>query len=190
MAALHLKEEETKAQMAALDMKTRELEARLQETTDFTVRLSRLVVKVVKGYMQQSQEPSFIKFLLTAVLFGSRADVSGASHDPDVPPGGSGPGGPSSISTSNVSCWLDSTLRDTSPPSSPVGPPTPDSKVSFGEGNSFWTVVSPLSSLGEVEEGCHNGLLVFGGGAGDHGSIQGVGRGTGPVSDNSVPQFT
>ena len=41
MAALHLKEEEVKAQMAALDEKTRELEARLQETKDFTVRLSR-----------------------------------------------------------------------------------------------------------------------------------------------------
>ena len=49
MAALHLKEEEMKAQMAALDLKTRELEARLQETKDFTVRLSRLVVKVVEG---------------------------------------------------------------------------------------------------------------------------------------------
>ena len=35
-----------KAQMATLEGKTRELEARLQETKDFTVRLSRLVVKL------------------------------------------------------------------------------------------------------------------------------------------------
>ena len=68
MAALHLKEEEMKVQMAALDAKTRELESRLQETKDFTVRLSRLVVRVVEGFMQQSQELLFIKFLLTAVL--------------------------------------------------------------------------------------------------------------------------
>ena len=115
MVSLHLKEEEMKAQMAALDMKTRELEARLQETKDFTVRLSRLVVKVVEGYMQQFQELSFIKFLLTAVLFGSGGDVSGALHGPDVPPRGSGSGGPSSITTSTVSHWLDSALGDTSP---------------------------------------------------------------------------
>ena len=35
MAALHLKEEEMKVQMAALELKTRELESRLQETKDF-----------------------------------------------------------------------------------------------------------------------------------------------------------
>ena len=190
MAALHLKEEEMKAQMAALDAKTRELEACLQETKDFTVRLSRLVVKVVEGFMQQSQELSFIKFLLTAVLFGSGGDVPGASHSPDVPPGGSGPGGPSSISTSNISRWLDSTLRDTSPPSFPIRPPTPDSEVLFSEGHLFWTVVLPLSSLGEVEEGHHSRLLVLGGGAGDHGGVLGFGGGVGVVQDNHIPQFT
>ena len=167
MVALHLKEEEMKAQMATLDMKTRELEACLQEMKDFTVRLSRLVVKVVEGYMQQSQELSFIKFLLTAILFRSKGNASGASHGPDVPPGGSGPGGPPSVTTSAVSRWLDSALGDTSPLSSPIGPTTPNSKVPFGEGNLFWTVVSPLSSLGEIEEGHHSGLLGLGGRAGD-----------------------
>ena len=188
MVVLHLKEE-MKAQMATLDAKTRELEARLQETKDFTMRLSRLVVKVVEGYMQQSQELSFIKFLLTAVLFRSGGDVPGALYGPDVPPGGPGPGGPTSISTSDVSRWLDSTLRDTSPPSSPVRPPTPDSEVSFGAGNSYWTAVSPLSSLGEVEEGHRSGLLVFGGGSGDHGGVQGIGGGVGTVLDNGISQF-
>ena len=189
MAALHLKEEEMKVQMTALDAKTRELEAHLQEMKDFTVRLSRLVVKVVEDFMQQSQELSFIKFLLTAVLFRSGGNVPGALYGPDVPPGGSGSGGPPSISTSDISRWLDSTLRDTSPPSSPVRPPMPDSKVSFSEGNSYWTAVSPLSSLGEVEEGCHSRLLIFGGGAGDHGSIQGIGGGVVFVPDNNIPQL-
>ena len=190
MAALHLREEEMKAQMAALEEKARELESCLQETKDFTVRLSRLVVKVVEGYMQQSQELSFIKFLLTAVLFGARGDVPGASHGPDVPPGGSGPGSPPSITTSAVSCWLDSALGNTSPPSSPIGPTTPDSEVSFGEANSFWTAVLPISSLGEIEEGHHSRLLGIGGRTGDHGGIQGIGRGVGLVPDNGVSQFT
>ena len=188
MAALHLKEEEMKAQMATLEEKTRELEARLQETKDFTVRLSRLVVKVVEGFLQQSQELSFIKFLLTAVLFGSGGNVPGASNGPDVPLGGTGPGGPSSITTSAVSRWLDSALRDTSPPSSPIGPTMPNSEVSFGEGNSFWTAMSPLSSFGEIEEGCHSGLLGIGSGSGDHGSIKSVGGGVIIVQDNRVSQ--
>ena len=88
----------------------------LQETKDFTVRLSRLVVKVVEGYLQHSQELLFIKFLLNAGLFGTGDNVSGASHGLDVPPGGSGPEGPSSITTSAISHWLDSALGDTSPP--------------------------------------------------------------------------
>ena len=190
MAALHLKEEEMKAQMAALEEKTRELETCLQEMKDFTVRLSRLVVKVVEGYMQQSQELLFIKFLLTAVLFGAGGDVPGALHGPDVPPGGSGPGGPPSITTSTVSRWLDSALGDTSPPSSPIGPAMPNSKVSLGEGNSFWTAVSSLLSLGEIEEGRHSGLLGVGVGAGDHGGLQGIGGGVGIVPGNGISQFT
>ena len=75
MAALHLREEEVKAQMAALEEKTRELESRLQETKDFSVRLSRLVVRVIEGFLQQSQELSFIKFLLTAVILGAGSDA-------------------------------------------------------------------------------------------------------------------
>ena len=153
------------------------------------MRLSRLVVRVVEGFMQQSQELSFIKFLLTAVLFGAGGDVSGASNGPDVPPGGSGPGGPPSITTSAVSRWLESALRNTSPPSSPVRPATPNSKVSFGEGNSFWTAMSPLSSLGEIEEGHHSGLLGVGGRAGDHGGVQSIGGGVGFVPDNGISQF-
>ena len=87
MAALHLKEEEMKAQITTLEAKTRELEFSLQEAKDFSVRLSRLVVRIIEGFLQQSQELSFIKFILTAVLLGSGGDVPGASHGPDVPPG-------------------------------------------------------------------------------------------------------
>ena len=116
MAALHLREEEVKARMAALEEKTRELESRLQETKDFTVRLSRLVVRVVEGFLQQSQELSFIKFILTAILLGAGGDVSGALNGPDVPPGGPGSGGPPSITTSAISRWLESAFGDSSPP--------------------------------------------------------------------------
>ena len=49
--------------------------------------------------------------------------------------------------------------------------------------------MSPLLSLGEVEEGRHSGLLGIGGRAGDHGGVQGVGGGVGVVQDNGVPQF-
>ena len=189
MAALHLKEEEMKAQITALDTKTRELGFSLQEAKDFSVRLSRLVVRVVEGFMQQSQELSFIKFILTAVLLGAGSDVPGSSPGPDVPPGGPGSGGPSSPSTSAVSRWLESAFRDSSPPSSPVGPPTPNSEVSFGEGNSFWTAMSPLSALGEVEEGRHSGLLGVGDGAGDIGGIPDIGRGVELLQDIRLPQF-
>ena len=191
MAAMHLKEEEVKAQMAALEEKTRELEFRLQEVKDFSVRLSRLVVWVIEGFLQQAQELSFIKFILTAVLLGSGGDVSGASNGPDVPPGGPGSGGPPSVTTSAVSRWLESSFRNaSSPPSSPIGPPTLNSEILFGEGNSFWTALSPLSSLGEIEEGRHSGFLGVGGRAGDNGGFQGIGGGIGLVPDNSIPQFS
>ena len=49
--------------------------------------------------------------------------------------------------------------------------------------------VSPLLSLGEIEEGRHSGLLGIGGGAGDNGGVQGIGRGIGVVQDNDIPQF-
>ena len=58
MAVLHLKEEEVKAQMAALSEKHRELDLCLQEMKDFTLRLSRLVVKVVECFLQLSQKYS------------------------------------------------------------------------------------------------------------------------------------
>ena len=80
-------------------------------------------------------------------------------------------------------------LETPPPPSSPIRPPTPDSEVSFSEEHSLWTVVSPLLSLGEVEESHHSGLLVLGGGSGDHGGIQGFGGGAGIILDNHIPQF-
>ena len=95
MAALHNGEEEIGVQMAALSLKERELDSCLVETRQFSERLSRLVLRVVRGFMQQTQELSLIKFLLTAVLFGAGRDSgSGASDGPDVPLGRSGSGGP------------------------------------------------------------------------------------------------
>ena len=70
-AALHLREEEIGVQMAALSLKERELDSRLVETRQFSERLSQLVIRVVQGFMQQTQEVSLIKFLLSAVLFGA-----------------------------------------------------------------------------------------------------------------------
>ena len=71
MAALHLKEEEIGAQMATLSLKERELDAHLVESREFSERLSWLVLRVIQGFLQQTQELSVIKFLLSAVLFGS-----------------------------------------------------------------------------------------------------------------------
>ena len=87
MAALHLREEEIGVQMAALSLKERELDSRLVETRQFSERLSWLVVRVVQGFLQQTQEVSFIKFLLSAVLFGAgRSSGPGGPDGPDVPP--------------------------------------------------------------------------------------------------------
>ena len=61
MAALHLRDEEIGVQMAALSLKERELDSRLEETREFSERLSRLVVRVVQGFLQQTQEVSLIK---------------------------------------------------------------------------------------------------------------------------------
>ena len=73
--------------MAALSLKERELDSRLVETRQFSERLSRLVIRVICGFMQQTQELSLIKFLLTAILFGAGRDPgSGGSDGPDVPP--------------------------------------------------------------------------------------------------------
>jgi hypothetical protein len=46
--------EEMAAQMAALSLKERELDARLEETKDFSSRLSRLVLHLIRGFMDQS----------------------------------------------------------------------------------------------------------------------------------------
>ena len=86
MAALHLREE-IGVQMATLSLKERELDARPVETRQFSERLSRLVVCVVQGFMQQTQEVSFIKFVLSAILFGAgRSSGSSGPDGPDVPP--------------------------------------------------------------------------------------------------------
>src|SRR6202042_959307 len=108
---------------------------------------------------------------------------------PSGPPGGPGSGGPSSPTTSAVSRWLESAFRDSSPPSSPIGPTTPNSEISFGEGNSFWTAMSPLSALGEVEEGRHSGLLGVGDGAGNLGGVQDIGGGVELLQNIGVSQF-
>ena len=77
IAAIHLKEE-LSVQMNALSLKERELDSCLVETRQFSERLSRLVVKVIHSFMQQTQEVSVIKFLLSAILFGAgRSPVSG-----------------------------------------------------------------------------------------------------------------
>jgi hypothetical protein len=89
MAALHLKEEEIGVQMATLSLKERELDSCLIETREFTERLSQLVVRVVQGFMQQTQELSLIKFLLSTVLFrAGRRPGSGGSNELHVPPRG------------------------------------------------------------------------------------------------------
>ena len=87
MAAINLKEEEISSLMAGLALKERELESCLVETRQFSERLSRLVIRVIRGFMQQTQEISLIKFLLSAVLFGAgRSPGTGGSDDPGVPP--------------------------------------------------------------------------------------------------------
>ena len=133
MAALHLREEEMGVQMAALSLKERELDSRLVETREFSERLSRLVIRVVRGFMQQTQEVSFIKFLLSAVLFGAgRSPGSGGPDGPDDPSSGPGSGGPPSPSTSVVSRWLGSAFGS---------PPTPPSCQTFA----FFIVQERLS---------------------------------------------
>ena len=87
MAALHLKEEEIGVQMATLSLKVRELDSRLVETREFSERLSRLVIRVVRGFMQQTQEVSLIKFLLSAILFGAGRDSGHWGRTPIYPLG-------------------------------------------------------------------------------------------------------
>ena len=87
MVRFRVKEEDIGTQMAALSLKERELNARLAESRKFSERLSWLVLCTVRGFLQQTQELSVIKFLLSAILFGSgRSPGSGGSNGPDVPP--------------------------------------------------------------------------------------------------------
>ena len=86
MVRLKVKEEDIGTQMAALSLKERELDTHLVESREFSERLSRLVLRVVRGFLQQTQELSVIKFLLSAILFGSgRSPGTGGSNGPDVP---------------------------------------------------------------------------------------------------------
>ena len=159
MAALHLKEEEIGAQMAALSLKERELDVCLVETRQFSERLSRLVIQVVCGFMQQTQELSLIKFLLSAVLFGAgRSSGTGGADDSDVPPGGPGSGGPPSPSISVVSRWLDSAFRGSPTPSSSSGPHTPFTEVLTSEVHSFGTAVSTFQEVEAVEAAGDRGV--------------------------------
>ena len=90
MARLRAKEEDISAQMAALSLKGRELDAHLVESREFSERLSRLVLHVIQDFMQQTQELSVIKFILSAILFGSgRFPGTGGSDGPDDPLQGS-----------------------------------------------------------------------------------------------------
>ena len=190
IAAIHLKEEELGVQMAALSLKERELDSRLVETREFSERLSRLVIRVVRGFMQQTQELSLVKFLLTAVLFGAGRDSgSGASDGPDVPPGRFGSGGPTSPSTSGVSHWLDSAFGSPpTPPSSP-GPCTPFSEVSASEGHSFGTAVSSFQEIEAVEVAGDRGVSEYRGDSGYDGGSEDSWGGVGDVPHKGTAQF-
>ena len=190
MAALHLKEEELGVQMAALSLKERELDSRLVETREFSERLSRLVILVVHGFMQQTQEVSLIKFLLSAILFrAGRSSGPGGSNDLDVPPGGPGSGSSPSPSTSVVSCWLDSTFGSPpTPPSSP-GPHTPFSEISASEGHSFGTAVSSFQEIEAVEAEGNRGVSGDRGDPGYDGSSEDSWGGVRAVPHNSTAQF-
>ena len=190
MAALHLKEEEIGVQMATLSLKERELDSRLVETREFSERLSRLVVRVVCRFMQQTQEVSLIKFLLSAILFGAGRDSgSGSSNGPDVPPRRPGSGGPPSPSTSVVSCWLDSAFGSPpTPPSSPR-PNTPFSEVSTSEGHSFGTAVSSFQAVEAVEAAGNRGISEYRGDSGYDGGSEDSWGGVGDVPHNGTSQF-
>ena len=190
IAAIHLKEEELSVQMTALSLKERELDSRLVETSQFSERLSRLVVKVIRGFMQQTQEVSVIKFLLSAVLFGSgRSPGSGGTNDPDVPLRGPGSGGPPSPSTSVISHWLDSAFGSPpTPPSSPR-PHTPFTEVSGSEVHSFGTAVSSFQEVKAVEATGDRGVSEHRGDSGYDGSSEASWGGVGDAPYNGAPQF-
>ena len=140
--------------------------------------------------MQQTQEVSLIKFLLSAVLFGAgRSSGVGGTDDPDVPPRGPGSGGSPSPSTSIVSGWLDAAFGGSpSPPSSPR-PCTLFTEVSAGEGNSFGTAVLSFQEVTAIEEASNRGVSPDRGDSGyDGGSEAGWGQ-VGDAPYNSAPQF-
>ena len=190
MAALHLREEEIGVQMAALSLKERELDSRLVETRQFSERLSQLVIRVVRGFMQQTQEVSLIKFLLSAILFGAGRDSRpGGSDGPDVPPREPGSGGPPSPSTSVVSHWLDSTFRSSPTPPSSSRPHTPFTEVSASEVHSFGTAVSSFQEVEAIEEVGHRGVSADRGDSGYDGGSEAGWGGIGDVSYNGASQF-
>ena len=183
IAAIHLKEEELGVQMAALSLKERELDSRLVETRQFSERLSQLVLRVVRGFMQQTQELSLIKFLLSAVLFGAgRSPGSGGSDGPDVPLRGPGSGGPPSPSSSVISRWLDSAFGGPPTPSSSSRPDTPFTEVSASEVHSFGTAVSTFQEVEAVEAAGDRGVS---GDRGDSGYDGGSEAGWGGIGDAS-----
>ena len=67
MVRLKVKEEDIGMQMATLSLKERELDTCLAESREFSERLSWLVLRTVRGFLQQTQELSVIKFLLSAI---------------------------------------------------------------------------------------------------------------------------
>ena len=140
--------------------------------------------------MQQTQEISLIKFLLSAVLFGAgRSPGVGGSNDPDVSPRGPGSGGPPSPSTSVVSCWLDSAFGSPSTPPSSPGPCTPFSEISASEGHSFGTAVSSFQEVEAVEAEGDRGLPEYRGDSGYDGSSEDSWGGIGNVPYNGASQF-
>ena len=189
IAAIHLKEE-LGVQMAALSLKERELDSRLVETRQFSERLSRLVVKVVRGFMQQTQEVSVIKFLLSAILFSAgQSSGPGEPNGPDDPSRGPRSGGPPSPSTSVVSRWLDSAFGSPpTPPSSPR-PSTPFSEVSASEGHSFGTAVLSFQEVQAIEEAGDRGVSEYRGDSGYDGGSEAGWGGIGDVSHNGASQF-
>ena len=190
MAAIHLKEEEIGAQMATLSLKERELDSRLVETRQFSERLSRLVVRVVRGFMQQTQELSLIKFLLSAVLFSAgRSSGSGGTNGPDVPPGGSGSGGPPSPSSSVVSHWLDSAFGEPPTPSSSSGPHMLFTEVLASEVHSFGTALSTFLEVVAVEEAGDRGVSPDRGDPGYDGSSEASWGGVGDAPYFGAPQL-
>ena len=190
MQALEQKEVEVTSLMGALALKERELDVRMEELKSSHERLGRLVVRTVQGFLQQTQELSVIKFLLSAIIFGAgRTPESGGTDEPDVPPGGPGSGGPPSPSTSLVSRWLDSALGSPpTPPSSP-GPSTPFTEVSAGEGDTFRTAVSSFHEVQAIEAEGDRGVFGDRGDAGYDGGSEDSWGGVGDVRDNGASQF-